>query len=179
MKFNNIIISAFLASAAIPSIAYAQDAAAEAPAVEVTTGATIYGPDNEVVGTVEQVMDGLVVINTGTHSATLARDAFAPGENGPAIGYTKAQLDEAVAAAKAEADAQFAAALVPGAEIKASDGVTIGKVESVGEDGSVVVAREDGPIALSRNQLSLNDGALTLHVTSAQLESAINQQTDG
>ena len=182
MNFQKLIVASLFATAAIPATAYAQ---AEAPAMEaaatvaVTTGATIYGPDGVAVGTAEQVTDSVVVINTGTHSATLARDAFAAGDNGPVIGYTKAQLDEAVAAAVAQTEAKFEAALVPGAEIKTVDGVSVGTVESIGEDGNVLIAREAGTIALSRDQLGLDGETLIVRTTAADLEAALSQQAGG
>ena len=179
MKNTKIIIATLFAAAAIPATAHAETqapAAQAASAVEIAVGTAIYGPDGTDVGTAEQVTDSVVVINTGTHSATLARDAFAAGDNGPVIGYTKAQLDEAVAAAIAQSEAKFAAALVPGAELKTTDGVTVGTVESVGEDGNVVIAREAGPIALARDQLGLDGETLIVRTTAAQLEAALSQQ---
>ena len=62
MKFAKLAIAAALATAAVSGTAYAQ---------EVTTGATVYGPNGNVVGTVESVTNGVVTVDTGAHKAPL------------------------------------------------------------------------------------------------------------
>lgn len=140
-------------------------------------GATVHGPDGAPVGTIEQIEGENVVINTGTMSAALPASTFGAGESGPTLGWNRAELEAAISAADQEADAAVDAALVPGTELFTVDGVRVGTVSEVGEGGQVVVQHETGPIALSKEQITLQEGRLTFLATAADLEAAVSAQT--
>ena len=113
------LTAAAIALSATP--AFAQDAApASAPAPaqaesQVAAGATVYGPQGNVVGTIESVANGQTVLDTGKHKVPLAVNMYGPGDTGPTITVTKVQLDGMVDAQLAEAAAARDAALVEGA----------------------------------------------------------------
>lgn len=139
---------------------------------EPTVGATIYGPQGNVVGTVESIADGIVTVNTGKHKAPLPADVFGAGEKGPTITVTQAQvnamLDEQVAAAAAQRDA----ALVAGAMVHTAGDVMLGTVESV-EGDDVVVKIETGPVAMKREHFAVNPaGTLIALFTMEQIQAA-------
>lgn len=165
MKFTVLAASALLAIAAAP--ATAQDG------VDLTVGATIYGPAGAVVGTIKQVSNGAVVVDTGDNEATLGADSFTKGEKGATIGYTKAQLDEAIDAIEREQEARLTAAIAVGAQVTSVDGIALGTIQSINEDGSVVVDQSGRTFALQRSQLGTNDSGLISLFTAAQIEEAL------
>lgn len=106
--------------ATTPAMAIAQD-----------VGATIYGNDGNPVGTVEQVTDQLIVINTGKHQAPVPVSLIFEGETGPSVNATKGQVDAMMDQKVAEAMAKRDAALVNGAEVVSVNGNPTGKLTSV------------------------------------------------
>jgi len=172
MKFSSFAAAAALALAGVSAPAFAQDAA-------VTVGAKVYGPQGGEVGTIERIDNGVAVVNTGNLTANLPVDSFGEGENGPTIGWNKAELEQAVTAANEEAAAALAAALVAGSELYSVDGVLLGTVESVGEDGLVVVELDSGPISLPKAQMAVQAEKLTFLATAADVEAAVAAQTGG
>lgn len=177
MKFRNLAVAASIAmmTAALP--AQAQDT--DLGKLGVTKGATVYGPEGNVAGTVEDVAGGNVVLDTGTYSAALPGSAFGKSEQGPTVTMTKQQIDAAMAAVQQKAEAALAVALVPGAELRTSDGIQIGVVESINEEGLVTVEREAGPFAMKKDMFGTDANGLILRMTAQQLAQALGTNTDG
>ncbi len=174
---NKFAAASALACMAVSAPALAQEAV-EAQNGEVTVGSTVYGPQDGIVGTVERIEGTNVVVNTGTMEATLPANVFAIGENGPVIGVSKADLEAAIVAAQQEAAAALDAALVPAASLYSADGQVVGTVTEVGADGLVVVEHNTaGPIQLPKDQMTVQDGNVTLLATAAALEAAVSAQT--
>lgn len=167
MKLLSLAAALALAGLATPALA------------QVAVGATVFGPDGNAVGTIEQVEGDVAVVNTGNLTANLPVEVFGEGENGPVIGWSKADLEAAVTAANEEAEAALAAALTAGTDLYSVDGVLLGKVESLGDDGLVVVALESGPISLPRAQITLQADKLTFLATAADLKAAVEAQAGG
>jgi hypothetical protein len=162
MKFAKLAFAAALAAAA-SGAAFAQD---------VTVGATVTGPEGDVVGTVETVADGVVTVNTGKHKAPLPADAFGKGENGPTITVTKAQLDAMIDEQLAAAAGQRDAALVAGAAVVSAADAPLGTIKSVDGD-AVVLDTGEGPVALKREHFAVNHaGALIALFTAEQIKAA-------
>lgn len=166
MKLTKLVAASLLAMTAIP--------AAAQEGVDLSVGTTIYGPEGGVVGTIQQVSGNAVVVNTGDNVATLGAESFVAGKNGPTIGFTKAQLDEAVEAAKREQEAKLAAALTVGAPLRSNDGVVVGSIQTINEDGSVIVSDDERAFRLERSQLSTDDQGVVLLFSAAQLEAALS-----
>lgn len=163
MKFARLAVAAALATAGLSSAAFAQDVAA---------GATVYGPEGNVVGTVVSVADGVVTLDTGAHKAPLPADAFGKGDKGPTITVTKAQIDAMIEEQLAAANAQRDAALVAGAAVASANGAALGTVTSV-EGDAVVVETADGPVELKREHFAVNpQGALMALFTVDQIKAA-------
>ena len=172
MAFAPATLSA-QADTAAPAPA-AAPAASDDAAADVLPGATVYDTQGGVVGRIVSVDGENVVVDSGTSRATLAKSGFAKGTNGPVVGMTKAQFDQAVATAKGEADSKLAAALVAGAAVQSSDGVAVGTVKEIDANGNVVLERPTGVIALPKSQFTTNaSGGVALRFTNADLEAAI------
>lgn len=177
MKFATLAAAATaLALAAAPAAVSAQ---AAAPTVQVTTGATVFGPQGGEVGRVVQVSNGVVVVDTGKHKAPLPVSAFGKAENGLSITVTKAQLnsmlDQQIAAANAKRDA----ALIAGAMVHSPNDAMLGTVKSI-EGDAVILDREDGPVQLKREHFAVNaQGTLIALFTDAQLDAAAGAAAAG
>lgn len=167
MKLLSLAAAFALAGLATPAFA------------QVAVGATVFGPDGGEVGTIESVEGDVAVVNTGNLAANLPLEVFGEGENGPTIGWNKADLEAAVNSANEEAAAALTAALTAGADLYSVDGVLLGKVDSVGDDGTVVVSLESGPISLPSDQMVLQADKLTFLATAADLKAAVDAQTGG
>jgi len=147
---------AFLATAmaATPIAANAQD-----------VGDTVYGNDGNPIGTVTAADDTTVTVDTGTYKAPLPSGAIAErkineaGDMGFRVEATKAQIDgmmaQQVAAqkaaeekrkaelakAEAEAKARLAEMLVVGAPIVTADEMPLGMVETIEQEGEIIVVK--------------------------------------
>jgi hypothetical protein len=167
MKLSTLAAAAALAIAGVATPALAQGAA-------VAVGAKVFGPDGSEVGTIEQVQGDNVVVNTGNLTAALPSSVFGEGENGPTIGWNKAQLEAAVNEANQAAEAQLQTAFVPEADHYSSDAQLLGKVKSVGED-TFVVTLASGEFTLPKEQVTMQSDKLTFLATAADLAAAVAQ----
>ena len=163
MKFAKLAAATALALSSLPALAAGP---------ELAVGTTIYGPEGEVVGTVETIAEGIVTVDTGKHKAPLPADVFGTSDQGPTITVTQAQinamLDEQIAAAAAQRDA----ALVAGAMVHTAGDLMLGNVKSV-EGDDVVVEIETGPVAMKREHFAVNaNGTLIALFTMDQIQAA-------
>ena len=174
MNFAKLAASALALSAAPALAQEAAPATTPAPAAnaQVTVGATVYGPQGGTVGTIEQIGNGVAVVNTGAHKAPLPLTAFGQGETGPTITVTKVQLDGMVAEQMAKMVAARDAALNVGANVMTADGQELGSVQTI-EGDNVVIDRAAGPITLTREQMAVGQqGGLIALFTAAQIAEA-------
>jgi hypothetical protein len=167
MKFPKFAALTVAAALTIPAAALAQDTG-------LVAGATVYGPQGNEVGTIEKIDAGNVVINTGEHSAALPGDSFGTSEKGPTLGLTKAQLVAAIEASMNKQDAALDAALVAGAALLSSDGLPMGTIKSVSEEGLVTVDRPEGMFALDKGAFAMDGEGLVMRMTKADLEAALS-----
>ena len=180
---KSIIAAALAAATLVPAAAMAQAAPAAAPATasaNPTAGAKVYDTDGNEVGTIEAVQGDVVTVNTGTARAGLPKSAFATREKGLTIGMTKTQLEAAVQGAQAKSGEALAAALVPDAPVKSSDGVVIGTVSKVEGDNVTIALQGGTPVALQKAAIDLAaDGGLAIGVTAAQFTASVQGATGG
>ncbi len=163
MKFLKFAAATALALSSVTALAADGD---------IAVGATVYGPQGDIVGTVDAVGDGVITVDTGKHKAPLPANAFGTSDNGPTITVTQSQinamLDEQLAAAAAQRDA----ALVAGAMVHTAKNAMLGTVKSVDGD-NVVVDIEAGPVALKREHFAVDaNGTLIALFTMDQIEAA-------
>ena len=156
--------------AATPAMASAQD-----------VGATIYGNDGNPVGTVEQVTDQVIVIDTGKHKAPVPPSLIFEGDTGPTVNATKDQVDAMMDQKVAEANAKRDAALVQGAAVVSINGNpagTLGKVDLVAD--VITLDSPDGPIILKKEYFAVNpSGQLMALVTREQIATAAASRKAG
>jgi hypothetical protein len=169
MKLMKTVAAATILLATTSGAAWAQSIAQAG----VTVGATVFGPQGNEVGKVERIDGEVVTVNTGKNAAALGGNSFVKGPNGPVIGFTKAQLDDAVEAAAKQAQAKLEAALVAGAALRTSDGIDAGVIKSLNDDGSVVIEQPTRSFALQRDLFTTDDKGLVLRITALQLNNAL------
>lgn len=165
MKVSKFVWAAALALAATPVALNAK---------EVAVGETIYGSGGAVVGTVAEIGNGTVTVDTGKHRAALPADAIGELEGKAAIGMTKEELDAQLDAALAEQNAKLTAALVAGAAVADIDGAALGTVKSVDAAG-VVVESAHGAFTLQPQHFSLQGDKLTAAVRAADVAAQLGQ----
>ncbi|GGC23301.1 hypothetical protein GCM10011371_08770 [Novosphingobium marinum] len=167
---KTLFAAALMAASLSPATVMAQDLAPEVAAA-LTVGATVFGPNGNEVGTVENIADGNVVIFTGNNRATLPANSLGKNDKGLLLAVTKEQLDAFVTQAAAQADAAMAQALVPDAEVYSSDGVMVGTVGEI-DGNNVTVEREAGPVALTKDMLTADADGLKLYMSEAEFNAA-------
>jgi len=163
---TTILAAAALALAGVSGTAYAQ-------AASVQAGQTVYGSDGAEVGKIDKVDNGTAVVNTGTHTLGLTLDKFGKSPKGPTISVTKAQLDELVEKANADAAAKLDAALVVGAAVVDNTGAALGTIDKVDGD-NIVLKTEKGPVSMTRKYFAMTNGALTALVTKDQVLASLD-----
>lgn len=174
MKFAKLAAATAI-TFGVPAAASAQDvapAASAAAELTIAPGVTIYDPQGGTVGTVLEVSDEVVLVNTGKHTAPLPANAFAKGPNGPIISLTQVQLNQMLDQQLAQAAQQRDTALVEGAMVHTVDDAMLGTVTSINAD-DIVVTGDNGPVAMLRNQFAVNpQGTLIVLFTEAQIAEA-------
>lgn len=155
----------------VPGTGLAQAAAPALAGPALVAGAVIFDPQGGEVGKIDSVADDAVVIDTGTHRATLPKSAFGTGAKGPTITVTKAQIDAQVGAALDKTAAELNAALAPGAEVRGKSGVIVGTIKEVNGD-QVIVDRVTGPVSLAKKAFASGPQGLVISLTAAELDAA-------
>lgn len=173
---KSLIAAALLGACLTPVAAVAQDVP-DAVAAALAVGATVYAPDGSEVGTIKNMPGGNVVISTGKHDATLPATVFGMNEKGLLIAMTKAQLDAAVEAAEAKANAAMDAALVADASVHSSDGVVVGTVQKIEGDNVTIDLPAGTAITLQKEHLTAGSNGLSLYMTAADFNAAVSAAT--
>ncbi|RKF21930.1 hypothetical protein D6851_07925 [Altericroceibacterium spongiae] len=189
MKFTQMTATA-AALALAPAMAHAQDAAPNTPSTSetpaaptastatpnLTAGATVYGSDGNVIGTIESATSSVVTLNTGAHQIPLPTQIFAEGASGPTLNITKTELEAKVEEQMAQVNAQRDQALKEGAAVQTADNQPLGTIQSI-EGENVVVERSEGPVTLPKEYFAVDaSGTLMVRATAAQIEQAIGDQ---
>jgi preprotein translocase subunit YajC len=175
MKFSSSVFGTALIAAVAalgPQTVAAQSGTAAAAKTSLAVGAVVHDPQGGEVGRVISVAGDTIVVDTGTHRATLPRAAFATDAKGPTVNATKAQLDALVAASLQKADAALAAALVPGAQVHGKAGAVIGTITKVDGEQVIIDRAEGGPVSLNKSAFALGTSGLTISMTASELAAA-------
>lgn len=151
------------AFALTPAAAFAQD-----------VGATIYGNDGNAVGTVAEVNDQVVVIDTGKHKAPVPVGMVLDGEKGKSVNATKAQIDTMMDERIAEANAKRDAALVAGAAVVTVGGRDAGKLGKVDlAADSIELLAPEGTFPMRKEHFAVNEqGKLMVLYSKEQIAAA-------
>ncbi|MEH3106368.1 MAG: hypothetical protein PGN09_03535 [Sphingomonas fennica] len=196
MSMRNLMMPAAAAAAlfAVPLAAQttapagdpaaAQPATGAAPAAgataatggKVAAGQTVKDVSGGTVGTVEAVTGEVATVNTGTNKVGVPLASFAVGPDGPVLGMTKAELDQAASGAAANAQADLASALVTGADVKGSGGASVGKVSAV-EGEFVTVDTGSAKVRLPKTAFAKGPSGLMIGMSAAEFEAAAKGAT--
>ncbi|MBU7579770.1 MAG: hypothetical protein KAF27_04775 [Porphyrobacter sp.] len=137
-------------------------------------GATIYGNDGNTVGTVTEVNDQVVVIDTGKHKAPVPVNMVFDGDKGKSVNATKDQVDTMMDSRIAEANAERDAKLVQGAQVVSAGGRAVGTLETVDLAADTILLKaEQGVLQLKKEHFAVNpQGQLTVLYSADQIASA-------
>jgi sporulation protein YlmC with PRC-barrel domain len=151
------------ALAVTPSAAFAQD-----------LGTTIYGNDGNTVGTVTEVNDQVVVIDTGKHKAPVPVSMVFDGDKGKSVNATKDQVDTMMDQRIAQANAERDAALVQGAAVVSAGGRQVGKLTDVNlAADTIMLETADGLLRMKKEHFAVNpQGQLAVLYSRDQIASA-------
>ena len=143
-------------------------------AAALVKGATVYGHDGVMVGTVKDITpQGNVVIAHKIGDVPLPKAQFTTIDKGLALKFTAAQLDEALRP-RMEMQAKVKAALIAGAALVTSDGAPAGKIRELDAQGNAVVDYATKAFALPPSQFTVDgQGRLALNMSQAQLNAAL------
>lgn len=167
---RNISLAAAVALGFATPVA-AQQAPAQSATVE--TGATVYGSDGVVIGTVARTEGDVVLLEVGQRAVPIPRSAVGPGEKGPTINITRdalvSQFDQQMAAYEAKLET----AVTAGAAVQTADGKSLGVIEEASVE-NVVVSGGQGTLTLPRQLLALDQqGNLIARATMDQIKQAM------
>lgn len=171
--FSALICSALIfGTLGAPMLAAPAAAQAATPASKLVAGATIYDTKGEVVGTIDAVEAGSVIVNTGTNQIAIPPASFGATDKGPLLAATRAELNAAAEGAARNREQALTAALIPGVTVLGTAGNVIGSVKTI-KDGMVLIATEDGEANVPRKALSLETDGLHLGMTAEDFAAAL------
>lgn len=135
----------------------------------ITAGMQIVDVKGGMVGTVTAIDPTTVTLKTDRHEAKLPRSSFTLDQGKLLFGMTQAELNAAIDTEIAKANA----ALVPGANVKSSDGIAVGTIASIDTENATITLTSGGKVTVPRSGISgTADGAI-IGVTAAQLKAQI------
>lgn len=181
MKFKHLAAT-LAASTAAPVLAQATTVPSPAvtlPNAQVVPGATVYGPQGEVVGTVTQIANGVATLDTGSHKVPMPVTALSQGTAGPTLTITQTQLHQLVEQQHAAGNARRDAALVAGAIVLTADDQPLGTIEAVSGDNVVVLRGPARRIALQRQYFVADSRGLTTRLTLQDIDNAVARAAGG
>ena len=155
--------------------------AAPAAAADLTVGASVRDVSGAPVATIERLEADGAVIRSEDRLAKLPLDAFGKDPTGLMLGITAAELraaiaDTSVAAVQPEPQvvAATAADILLGAAIRDSEDVPIGTVDSVSDDG-VIIVTDGKKVKLPVNSFGKDGQGLIIGITASEFKAIIGR----
>jgi hypothetical protein len=152
-------------------------------AADLTAGATVRDRNGVQIATVEGLEADGAVVKTGDRLAKLPLDAFGKDNAGLLLGITAAEFQAAIAASSVpvpveepEIAAATAADMTPGAAIRDSEGVPIGTVQEVVENG-VVILTDGKKVKLAVESFGKDDQGLLIGITASEFKAMIGNRS--
>lgn len=150
-----------------------------APAMaQIAVGATVKDTTGGTVGTVTASEGGNVTVDTGKNKVAIPETSFTNTPDGPLLGMTRDQLDTAVETAAAENKAKLMAAIMPGADVRGSAGVVIGKIQKI-EGELVTLESEAGTANVPMSGLALQPDGLHFGMSAEEFTAAVEAAKAG
>ena len=155
--------------------------AAPATAADLTAGASVRDVSGTPIATIERLEADGAVVRSGDRLAKLPLDAFGKDSAGlmlgiPAAEFQAAIADTSVAAPQQEPQvvAATAADITLGAAIRDSEGVPIGTVDSLSEDG-VIIVTDGKKVKLAVNSFGKDEQGLIIGITASEFRAIIGR----
>lgn len=162
-----------------PAAGATAQAGASTTATTPTVGTTIYDSAGVSLGTVASVTPQAIVLNTGTAQVPVPPTSIGKTDKGFAMAMTKSQLDAAVAASQAQAQAALKAKLVPGTAVTGLGGAALGTIKSA-DAQFVTLTTAKGDVKLPINGFSADaNGKVIVGITADQLAAATASASAG
>lgn len=162
-----------------PAAGATAQAGASTTATTPTVGTTIYDSAGVSLGTVASVTPQAIVLNTGTAQVPVPPTSIGKTDKGFAMAMTKSQLDAAVAASQAQAQAALKAKLVPGTAVTGLGGAALGAIKSA-DAQFVTLTTAKGDVKLPINGFSADaNGKVIVGITADQLAAATASASAG
>lgn len=159
-----------LAALALPASPALAQAAAAAPAM--TVGAKVSDTKGGEVGTITAVEGDQVTLKTDKHEVRLPAASFTKVDTGYLMGMTRDELNAAVDASLAKAEALMQV----GAVVKDTAGGTVGTIEAIDAE-FVTVKLSNGAVKLPRTAFAATPQGPVIGMTAAQLEAQVAAAT--
>jgi len=162
-----------LSAAALIAMPLAAPAAAQAPQrpaaaqPSLSVGATVTDDTGGEVGTIIAISGDTLTLRTDRHEVRLPVSSFRPTATTVRFGMTRAQLNAAVEAAEARADAAFAV----GSPVRDRDGASVGTVAALDAEMATIQLAA-GRVRVPRDGLRATPSGLVIGATLAELEAA-------
>lgn len=151
---------------------------AQAPAANVTQGATVYDTQGGTVGTIEAVDAQYATLATTKSKVKLPLNAFGTGDKGLLLGMTADQVDAAAGNAGQQAQASAAPAgpakLEKGMAVSDTKGQPVGTIEDVQSDFAVV-ATQKNKVRLPLTAFADAGNGPIIGLSAAELDAAAEQ----
>jgi len=191
MKLMKTGLMVGAAAAMLPAMAFAQTApatgapsTAAAPAATtqgLAVGAKVLDTAGGTVGSIETIDGDFAVVATSKSRVRLPKSSFAIGPNGPVIGMTADQLDQAVAqATPAHAAAAAKPNVVQGAAVSDMQGGAVGTIADVNAQFATVQLVSGAKVRLPINAFGAGaNGGLRVAMTAQQLGAAAGASPSG
>ncbi len=176
MKKIVSIAGAALALVLVPMSVSAQTSPPTQAGTGPVVGATVYDAQGAEVGKIESVADGNAVVFTGTNRGTIPLTSFGSSPNGPTLGMTRAQLDEAAVQAAAAASEQLRARLAPGTEVRGKAGAVVARVKALDGD-NVIMTTSKGEVRIPISGIGVNAQGPYIGMTQAEFDAAVSANT--
>lgn len=169
--FTAIAIGAAITvGTSVAAPAFAQDAPTAASLMKA--GTAIVDTSGNPVGTVDSVVDGNAIVDTGTNKIAIPGGSFGVKDTSLLLAATKEQLNGAAEQAAAAAKQAVLAAIVPGAQIFGEAGTVIGAVKAF-DAGIVLVTTPDGDVRVPSAGFGNGAKGLTLNMSATDFAAAV------
>lgn len=154
-KFLALSAAAILLPLAAPALAQSA----------LRVGATVTDPQGGTVGTITAVDGANLTLRTDRHEVPLPVSSFTATDSAVLFGMTQADLNAAVDAAQARAQAAFAV----GAVVRDRDGAVVGPIQALDAE-TVTIQLSNGLVRLPRSALAAGPQGLVTGATLAELQ---------
>lgn len=157
--------------------------AVPATAADIQAGMVVRDVKGVQVATIERLDGDDAVVMAGTKLAKLPINAFGKDKAGLMIGITAAEFQTAIAGSSVpvppkepEIVAATAADMNPGAQVRDSEGVPIGTVDKLVDNG-VVLLTDGKKVKLALNSFAKDEKGLMIGITASEFKAKIGGST--